>query len=110
MENSEDIPCLKISKISSSAPIPAKRSINGLSLILSQRLSSDPSILPTVSEDADEIPSPPSSAAASAALLQPAPSSRAPAGECGEVSKVGDHFAQFRSQNFEPDASAPFSD
>lgn len=110
MENPEDTPRLKISMISSSAPTPTKRSINGLSLMLSQRISSDPSILPTVSEDADEVPSPPPSAAASAALLQPAPSSRAPAGEGGEVSRVGDHFAQFRSQNFEPDDSAPFSD
>ncbi|KAH8745475.1 hypothetical protein F5883DRAFT_587072, partial [Diaporthe sp. PMI_573] len=101
---------LKSAVVSSSAPTQAKRSINGLSLMLSQRLSSTPCILPAASKDADDIPSPPSSAAAAAALLPPAPSTWAHADEGGEAIKVGGHFAQFRSQDFEPDDSTPFSD
>lgn len=111
MANSDGALSLKRALVSSSAPTPPKRSINGLSLMLSQRLSSNTQVPPTESKDADTSASPPpSSAAAGAAILAPVPSARADTNEVGESTRVGGHFAQFRSQDFEPNASAPFSD
>lgn len=78
--------------------------------MLSQRLSSTPHVQPAESTDADRSHSPPLSAAAGPKLLAPAPSARADIDEVGQSTRVGGHFAQFRSQDFEPDASAPFSD
>lgn len=101
---------LKRALVSSSAPTPPKRSINGLSLMLSQRLSSTPHVPLAEPKDAETSPSPPSAAAAGAAALAPVPSARADTNKVGELTRVGGHFAQFRSQDFEPDASAPFSD
>lgn len=111
MANLDGALSLKRALVSSSAPTPPKKSINGLSLMLSQRLSSTAQAPPAESKDADTSPSPPpSSAAAGAAILAPVPSARADTDEIGESTKVGGHFAQFRSQGFELDASAPFSD
>lgn len=111
MANLDGALSLKRALVSSSAPTPPKKSINGLSLMLSQRLSSTAHAPLVESKDADTSPSPtPSSAAAGAALPAPVPSARADTDKVGESTKVGGHFAQFRSQDFEPDASAPFSD
>ncbi|KAL1854507.1 hypothetical protein Daus18300_011428 [Diaporthe australafricana] len=91
------------------APSQAKRSINGLSQLLSQRLSSTPVISPAASsdepKDANDISSPPpsSGAAAAVALSRPPPPSSA-------VQRGGGHFAQFSSQVFEPDSTATFGD
>ncbi|KAI3394135.1 hypothetical protein diail_3188 [Diaporthe ilicicola] len=93
------------------SPSQAKRSINGLSQLLSQRLSSTPHMSPAAPRDADDdLSPPPSSAAAAAVLSPPSTSSRAPTNRGAEAQRGGGHFAQFLSQDFEPDNSASFGD
>lgn len=99
------------------APTPSqvKPTINGLSQLLTQRLPSTPYISPSTcidaSKDTDHVP-PPTAITRSAAVAssRPWPPSSAPNGERGSAVQGGGHFAQFSSQDFEPDSTAPFAD